>query len=108
MDTMQAEALRRVQEMQNSAHRGPRQTPLPKADPPRNNNSHRESSSVAERSRQGTDEPPASAINTGENPTLSTLFEDKEKLLILVLILILNAEESADISLTLALLYLII
>jgi len=98
MDTMQAEALRRAQEMHSktqhntpfdSAQRKPLRTPAVS-----------QQNNQPEESHKDTAVP--KAVNTPQ------LFEDKEKLLILVLILILINEETSDISVVLALLYLII
>lgn len=102
MDIMQAEALRRAQEM----HRG--------RDNPQNNRTAQSTPrdtpakvpESREPKRENKEEVPSCA--PAQNESLPMLFEDKEKLLILVLIMILCTEESSDPTLILALLYLII
>ncbi len=99
MDSMQAEAMRRVREMHSPS-------PSPKeANPQRP--AQRE---VQENSRKREPAPPApAACEQPENPIQGNpLFADKEKFLILALIMILSSEEQSDPMLTLALLYLII
>lgn len=108
MDSIEYEALRRANQMQQS-------NSSRKAQPAQNRkNSHpteqiskkTESENLSE-SHNPVSKQPAESFQK-DHSLLSTLFEDKEKLLILALILILSAEESQDPSLTLALLYLII
>lgn len=117
---MQYEALRRAQEMQQSANRQrssqnkPRHTDA--THPTRDEDSGKNSNNQSERSpkdhahnKSRNDKNSNSIINP---PSMSlpidTLFEDKEKLLILLLVLILSSEENSDPTILLALLYLII
>ena len=101
MDPMQAEALRRAQEMHSRHHPQSfspnRDTPAErvKNPPPENTNQSETSTDSQSKVLPCTETAPA-------------LFEDKEKLLVLVLILLLLSENSADTSVILALLYLII
>lgn len=101
MDIMQAEALRRAQEM----HRG------------RENNQNNRTTQTPQRdakNRPGTNQPKSDSQEhtqvcvPAQKESAPMLFEDKEKLLILVLIMILCTEENSDPTLILALLYLII
>ena len=95
MDTIQADALRRVKEMQSIA------TPRGSDRPFENTNRSKKPEPSAKESH-----PP---IEAEKSPSEAlSLFADKEKLLILALILLLSGEENSDPSLTLALLYLII
>lgn len=107
MDPMQAEALRRAQEMHSRS---------PSHNFTHNRDTHRESEqNNSSRNIRNEDitksDTPADSHKSSTNPDgalVPTLFEDKEKLLILVLILLLLSENSADTSVILALLYLII
>lgn len=93
LDKMQEDAIRRVREMQSgNMNRSPRQNHQPSSEnPKREEAGHREIP-------QNPPEP--------KDP-LAGLFKDKEKLLILLLIMLLS-EESTNVELTLALLYIII
>ncbi len=113
MDSIEAEAMRRAQEMHWGKNRN---NPYPS--PPANNNQRKQSN--AERQSHNTkkeipDKEESTQTYSGEDVPFrndsflgSSIFEDKEKLLILVLILILTGEENSDLSIVLALLYLII
>ena len=106
MDSMQAEALRRAQEMhskvvsRNFASNRDAQTQIEKTNQPQN--TQREDITQNEVSTDC-----KASFSTSE-AVAPALFEDKEKLLILVLILLLMGENSTDTSVILALLYLII
>lgn len=90
MDKMQEDALRRVREMQSAnSGRSPQQHPQPQPETPKSE----ENKELAQ-------------SNPQPDP-LGGLFKDKEKLLILLLIMLLS-EESTNVELTLALLYIII
>ena len=97
---MQAEALRRAQEMHRTRESQQKNRPL---------TNFRESAQKSESTAPKADpaEEPHSSVSV-QSEALPVLFEDKEKLLILVLIMILCTEESCDPTLILALLYLII
>ena len=107
MDTMQAEALRRAQEMHQRSHSN---------NFTHNQNIHKESERSNPSSQNIQKEDTTKSEDTEVHKHVGTpqgiispvLFEDKEKLLILVLILLLLSENSADTSVILALLYLII
>lgn len=100
MDNIQADALRRVKEMQSMG--------IPRGSDRPFENTNR--SKKAEPSPKESHPPTEAEKPKGEKtPSESlSLFADKEKLLILALILLLSGEENSDPSLTLALLYLII
>ncbi|MBQ4569976.1 MAG: hypothetical protein IJA62_08010 [Ruminococcus sp.] len=100
MDTMQAEAMRRVREM-HSPSSSQKEGSIPRTAP-------REAQGAP---RQKEHTPPAPVPREeSEAPIMqgNPLFADKEKFLILALIMILSSEEQSDPMLTLALLYLII
>ncbi len=97
MDKMQEDAMRRVRQMQSansgrSPQQSPQQSPQPHIENPK-----REEAKSREITR----------TNPEPQDPLSGLFKDKEKLLILLLIMLLS-EESTNVELTLALLYIII
>ena len=95
MDKMQEDAMRRVREMQSAnSGRRPQQSPQLKSENP-----NREGAEIKERITPAPEPEP-------KDP-LGGLFKDKEKLLILLLIMLLS-EESTNVELTLALLYIII
>lgn len=110
MDTMQAEALRRAQEMHSVKRQhsfGDQQRRNPQNHQNNTTSEKQEAQNPAphfESERSQSEHSPICA----EQKSLPMLFEDKEKLLILVLILILISEEVTDTSVILALLYLII
>lgn len=101
MDIMQAEALRRAQEMHRGreSNQNNRTAPNPQRDA-QNKPSTNQSKSDTQENTQG--------YVPSQSESAPMLFEDKEKLLILVLIMILCTEENSDPTLILALLYLII
>lgn len=93
MDKMQEDAMRRVRQMQSAnSGRSPQQSPQPHIENPK-----REEAESREITR----------TNPEPQDPLGGLFKDKEKLLILLLIMLLS-EESTNVELTLALLYIII
>ena len=113
MDSMQAEALRRAQEMHSTQRR------RNSADTSRKDSQNLSGNQERENHRAPKEEAPSVQKEThnsyqqndsSSKPDfpVSSLFEDKEKLLIIVLILILISEEKADTYTILALLYLII
>lgn len=117
---MQYEALRRAQEMQQSAnrqrnsHNNPRHPDAthPTRDESSGKNSNNQSQSSSKdhahnKSRNDKNSNPIIKPPSMSSP-IDTLFEDKEKLLILLLVLILSSEENSDPTMLLALLYLII
>ena len=103
MDSMQAEALRRAQEMHSKALN---QSLAP------NRDAQRQSEKIHHSKNTQGEDITQNEVSTDSAASLSspspTLFEDKEKLLILVLILLIMEENSTDTSVILALLYLII
>lgn len=103
MDTIQADALRRVKEMQsNSINRRNDRPPFENV-----NQSYGGGHNTPEKHQS--DHPlPEKGKEEKEIKENSSLFADKEKVLILALILLLSGEDNSDPSLTLALLYLII
>ena len=108
MDPMQAEALRRAQEMHS---RSPSHNFTHNRDTHRENERSNPSSQNIRNEDITKSDTPADSHKSSTNPEgalVPTLFEAKEKLLILVLILLLLSENSADTSVILALLYLII
>lgn len=109
MDSIEAEALRRAREIHSNNRK--RSNPysasdaVPESqDAPRNSQRRKEEEVRSERDKHPKENP----FSEKGNSTVSTLFEDKEKLLILLLILILISEENSDPATVLALLYLII
>lgn len=115
MDAIEYEALRRAQEMQRQRPQASRSSqPSQPAQTPQSQRApepKRDSAPPPVKSNPPVQASPPAARSAAQHPSgdlLSTLFEDKEKLLILALILILSGEESSDPSLILALLYLII
>ena len=99
MDTMQADALRRAQELHSAAERSRNE---PFAPPKRAENKSKSTHS------EPLEHPANFEAENRDLPAEGGIFADKEKLLILALILILSTEQSSDPALTLALLYLII
>ncbi len=95
MDSMQADALRRVREMHSA--------PIP-----RENTNTQKAPPTPKPEGEHTSSPHQNREKTDSAPRETPLFADKEKLLILALVLILSGEENFDPSLALALLYLII
>ena len=94
MDKMQEDAMRRVREMQSAnSGRRPQQSPQPQPETSKSE----ENKELAQSNHQSNPQP----------DPLGGLFKDKEKLLILLLIMLLS-EESTNVELTLALLYIII
>lgn len=104
MDSIEYEALRRASQMQQnkaqSAQTHRNSKPLMQSP------AHSEQGKDPETHKVETNQPDRDCQKGA--PLLSSLFEDKEKLLILALILIISSEDSQDPALTLALLYLII
>lgn len=116
---MQYEAMRRAQEMQQSANRqrssqhGSRNTDT--AQPSKAESSVKKSnqSKVSFGDHDHKNDKDKIISNSKSKPPsaaspIDMLFEDKEKLLILLLVLILSSEENSDPAILLALLYLII
>ncbi|MBQ8000774.1 MAG: hypothetical protein IJ298_06080 [Ruminococcus sp.] len=112
MDSIEYEALMRAREMQRG--QSPNKSTNPTQGKNQSQSTPREPTHSNKQAQESADSKvtqpltPAQPLSTQNSDLLSTLFEDKEKLLILVLILILTSEESSDPSLILALLYLII
>lgn len=114
MDSMQAEALRRAQEMHQGQRRKSTGYDTPQKDKPPKSSDHHKETNSARKEEPVADtngsfcESPQNNFAQKSDFSLHGLFEDKEKLLILVLILILISEEKSDTYTVLALLYLII
>lgn len=104
MDSIEYEALRRASQMQQNKTQ-PAQSRQNQTSP-KQSPAHSEQKKSPESHKDKAAHP--AKVHQNESPMLSSLFEDKEKLLILALILILSSEDSQDPALTLALLYLII
>ncbi len=129
MDSMQAEAMRRVREMHSNTPTAPKgNTSSPAHSPPRSTSPTQEESFTPHSQRgKGAAQNPQGRMGANHSNTPSVkgesdippqgdgaslkvgaVFADKEKFLILALIMILSSEEQSDPMLTLALLYLII
>lgn len=108
MDSIEYEALRRASQMQqnNPSSKAQSAQSRQSTKPAQHNPKHTEFENSPETHK--TESSQNATVCNSDTPLLSTLFEDKEKLLILALILILSSEDSQDPALTLALLYLII
>lgn len=123
MQRMQQEAVRRVQEMQKRAKQslaaGEKHIELNKAENPTSQKEVSDNGDVPEQTKdpyliqkvnnlsENTDSKQNLAKTNGKMNIFSALLNDREKSLVLVLILIL-VDESSDLSLILALMYLMI